>query len=140
MRRLARILLAALLTLLLLVIAAVLLVLASRPPRTDLTEELFQGITYHRWARSTPRPLMIHVIDIDLTAPGIRFLVTPDDGICPLDICAQTTSEFVEKYDLQVAINGSFFEPFDSQDYTVSDYYPYTSDPVANHLGVYALP
>ena len=129
-KRLARIVLITLVSVLLLGLAVVLTVLSSRPPRTDFRGELFQGVTYLRWARSTPRPLMIHVIEIDLRAAGIHFLVTPSDNTCGLDICAMTTSDFVDKYDVQVAVNGSFFEPFHSQDYTVSDYYPHTGEGV----------
>lgn len=111
-------------------LGAICLLLASRPPRTDLTQELFQGITYLRQARTTPRPLVIHAVTIDLTAPGIGFLVTPREAACALDVCALTTGEFLEKYGLQVAVNGSFFEPFRSADYTLADYYPHTHDPV----------
>jgi hypothetical protein len=115
---------------LLLSLGAVTLVFASRPSRSNVEKQLFQGITYSRWARSAPRPLMIHVIEIDLTAPGIGILVTPGTGQCGLETCAMTTGAFLEKYKLQVAINGSFFEPFYSRDYTISDYYPHTNDPV----------
>lgn len=86
--------------------------LLRRPPRTAKQEQLFQGITYERIARSTPRPVMIHIVAIDLTSPEIKLKVTPgqpgDDG---KDINAQTTSDFLQKHQLQLAINGSFFYP-----------------------------
>lgn len=86
--------------------------LLRRPPRTAKQEQLFQGVTYERIAWSTPRPVMIHLVSIDLTSPGIKLRVTPgqpgDDG---KDINAQTTSEFLQKHELQLAINGSFFYP-----------------------------
>jgi hypothetical protein len=109
--------------------------LASRPPRTNLQEKIFQGITYSRRAESSPRHLMLHIVEVDLTAPGIGILVTPKDERCKMDTCAMTTGEFVKQYGVQVAINGSFFEPFSAYDYTIMDYYPHTGDPV-NILGL----
>jgi hypothetical protein len=83
-----------------------------RPPRTAQQEKLFPGINYQRIADLNPRPVMMHLVTIDLTAPGIKLRVTPgepgDDG---KDIPAQTTSEFLQKHQLQLAINGSFFYP-----------------------------
>jgi len=86
--------------------------LLRRPPRTAKQEQLFPGIAYQRIARSTPRPVMIHIVSIDLNSPGIKLRVTPgqpgDDG---KDVHAQTTSEFLQQHQLQLAINGSFFYP-----------------------------
>ena len=103
--------------------------LAIRPLRYEVKAQLFQGIHYTRLIRSKPRPLVIHVVDIDLTAPGIRILVTPGDRRCGMDNCAMTTGEFVDRYHLQIGINGSFFAPF-VVGHTFWDYYPHTNDPV----------
>ncbi len=100
-----------------------------RPPRSDHVAELFQGVSYTRQARETPRPLMIHIVEIDLQAPGIGFLVTPGDSTTGLEVPARTTSAFVEEFDLQVAINGSFSEPFRAGTF-LWDYYPHSGDPV----------
>ena len=116
-----------LLALILTILAAYAATLASRPPRIETVEKLFQGITYSRLIRSTPRPLVVHIVDIDLTAPGVQFLVTPGDTRCGLEFCAMTTGAFVKKYDLQLAINGGFFDPFDA---SLFNYYPRTYDPV----------
>ena len=104
-----------------------------RPPRTDQEQQLFQGVVYRRKARSTPRPLTIHVVTIDLTAPGIGVLVTPGK-VTPewMEITARTTSEFVSEFKLQLAINGGFFFPF--HEHTPWDYYPHSGDMV-NVLG-----
>lgn len=104
-----------------------------RPPRRDLQVELFQGITYMRDARSDPRPLMIHIIGVDLAAPGLSFLVPPGDERSGMDLPARTTGAFLEEFDLQVAINGSFSEPFDPG--TLWSYYPKRGDPV-NIMGL----
>lgn len=125
MKRLLRI---ALLILLLGLIASA-AVRANRPPRTGLEAELFRGVEYRREARSSPRPLMIHIVEIDLSAPGIELLVTPGDEASGMDTYASTTSAFLATHELQIAINGSFFEPFRAGT-TPFDYYPKNRDPV----------
>lgn len=72
---------------------------------------------------------MIHVVEIDMGAQGIGFLVTPGDGSKGLEVTARTTSEFVEEFSLQVAINGSFSVPFRAGSF-LWDYYPHSGDPV----------
>lgn len=100
-----------------------------RPPRTDRTIELFRGVSYVRQARSTPRPLMIHVVEINLRTPGIGLLVTPGDSSKGLEVTARTTFEFLAEFDLQVAINGSFSVPFRAGSF-LWDYYPHSGEPV----------
>ena len=73
-----------------------------RPPRTEHSAEMFQGVSYKRQARLSPRPLMIHVVEIDLQTEGIGFLVTPADNSKGLEVRARTTSEFLEEFSLLV--------------------------------------
>lgn len=116
--------------LLVLLVALVVVVLRpTRPPRTNSRAELFQGVTYIRQARSMPRPLMIHVVEIDLSAQGVGFLVTPGDNTSGMDLSARTKSAFLEEFGVQVAINGSFSEPFRAGNF-LWDYYPHSGDPV----------
>ena len=98
----------------------------SRPPRAYHHAELFEGIEYTRRIRAVPRPLVIHTMTIDLTVPDIAFLVTPTDP--GTEIAARTTSAFLHEFGTQVAINGSFFEPFKAR--TPWDYYPRAGDRV----------
>ena len=103
----------------------------QRPPRTPQERALFQGIVYKREVRSTPRPLMIHIVTIDLKAPGVKLLVTPgtpapEKRKVPTEINARTTSEFLKEFKLQLAINASFFYPF--REVTPWDYYPRRGD------------
>jgi hypothetical protein len=100
----------------------------ERPPRQNVSEELFQGVTYKRLTRSSPRPLVIHMLEIDLTIPGIDFFVTPGDDVIEMDLLARTTTDFVTEFGVQLAINGSFFEPFHAN--LPWDYYPRLGDPV----------
>ena len=72
---------------------------------------LFDGITYIRDERSDLRPMVIHVILIDLQAEGIDFIVTPADDLPDYDYTARTTTQFVKEWDVQMAINGDFFGP-----------------------------
>ncbi len=110
-------------------VAPVAVVYWRRPPRTEYTAELFQGIRYTRQPRTTPRPLMVHIVEIDLQNPNIRLLVTPGDKRKGLELPARTTSIFAEEFGVQIAINGSFFGPFRVGNF-IWDYYPHNGDPV----------
>jgi hypothetical protein len=101
---------------------------ALRPLPESTEHDLFQGIHYIRDVRREPVPMVIHVVKIDLDAPGIRFLVTPQDRSCGLELCARTTSQFVQNSQVQLAINGDFFVPW--HDIGPLDYYPGAGDPV----------
>lgn len=100
----------------------------ARPPRTPLQTSLYQGVEYVREPRDTPRPMMVHVVTVNLTAPGVRVLVTPGQAVGGREMIARTTSQFLEEFDLQVAVNGGFFGPFYSRG--LWDYYPHGGNPV----------
>jgi exopolysaccharide biosynthesis protein len=110
----------------------------SRPALTDSQSVLFSGISYrHLVDRSLPRPVSIHIVEIDLKTSGIEVFVTPFSSKryasgtrsrSPYQIQARTTSEFLEEFDLQLAINGNFFYPF--REKTPWDYYPQSGDGV----------
>jgi hypothetical protein len=121
-------LMAGLILALLLTVLAVAAIWPDRPPQTGYTAHLFEGVTYTRQVRSTPRPLMIHIVEIDLLAPGIDLLVTPGDKSSGLDLYARTTGAFLAEFGVQVAINGSFFEPFRPGWYV--GFEPNSGDPV----------
>jgi len=101
----------------------------QRPPQTNLEKPLFQGIAYRREFRRSPRPIMLHVVTVDLTAPGIKVLVTPgEQRSIESETNARTTSEFLQEFGVQLAVNASFFHPF--REITPWDYYPHTGDRV----------
>ena len=92
-----------------------------RPKPAILVDQpLFQGIVYNRQITDRPRPQIIHIIEIDLTAPGLTPLVTPGyqgTTLNPKDqkkweSVAQRTSVFVKTHGLQLGINANFFYPF----------------------------
>lgn len=101
----------------------------QRPPQTNLEKPLFQGITYRREFRSKPRPIMMHVVAINLATPGVRALVTPgQQHSIESETNARTTSEFLREFGLQLAVNASFFHPF--SEVTPWNYYPRSGDRV----------
>lgn len=83
-----------------------------RPTRAPEVRSLFKGIDYQRSVTESPRPLLFHVVTIDLTAPGIQFLASPQgmaaDG---KETTADTVPNFLRSHNLQLAINANFFYP-----------------------------
>lgn len=73
---------------------------------------IFRGVERMEASAELPRPLQIRAVRIDLKASGIDFLVTPSNGSAPKDVGARSTSEFLEEFHCQVAINGSVFSPY----------------------------
>ena len=101
----------------------------TRPQPPSVRRELFQGITYIRDARRSPRPLVAHVVRVQLDAPGIGFVATPGDPKQRLPLRARLTSAFLTEFGAQVAINADFFYPWYS--HNIFSYYPHVGDPVA---------
>jgi hypothetical protein len=70
----------------------------------------YAGVTCIARDEVRPRLVKMHVLLIDLKAPGLRFRVTPQAG--SLDTIKQTTLDFLKEQKAQLAINGHFFEPW----------------------------
>ena len=73
---------------------------------------IFVGVEKCDASSDQPRPLQVRAVRIDLQEHTIRFLVTPSNGDEPLDCNARTTSQFLQEFHCQIAINGSAFDPF----------------------------
>jgi exopolysaccharide biosynthesis protein len=73
--------------------------------------------------------MIAHVLEIDTKVKGIEFLVTPPDSEGETPLKARTTSQFLEEFGLQIAINGDKFYPWWS--HSPADYYPHVGDPIA---------
>jgi hypothetical protein len=101
---------------------------AHRPQPSTLDRELAPSIRYFRESRLVPRPMVLHRVEIDLTTPGLEFVVTPPEPTGGFDLPARTTSQFVREFDVQVAINASYFYPFRAE--SPIDYYPHRGQPV----------
>ncbi len=100
----------------------------SRPEAVDDERILAEGITYTRRVLTEPRRLMFHTIEIDLTVAGRSIMVTPPSPKEGHELSAATVRDFAKTHNAQVAINGSFFEPFEGS--SLFNYYPQDGDPV----------
>ena len=97
-------------------VALAALAITPATARTWQVTQPFVGITYADKTVTEPRPLRMHVAQIDLRAPGIRFKVSPPGG--DREVLRQTTLDFLTQERAQLAINGHFFLPFPSEDRT----------------------
>jgi hypothetical protein len=70
----------------------------------------FFGVTHIYRTETSPRPLKMHLMKIDLGDPWVRFVVTPQSG--PRDTTSQTTLQFLTAQAAQIAINAHFFTPW----------------------------
>src|SRR5262245_40882516 len=78
----------------------------------QVVEHPFLGVTHITRTETSPRNMKIHCVQIDLTVPGIRFLLTPAGGT--LETVRQRTLDFLNQTQAQVALNSHFFLPFPS--------------------------
>lgn len=74
----------------------------------------YRGVTLIVRTENSPRDLKLHIIQIDLATPGIRFKLTPPGGT--RESVRQTTLDFLNQQHAQFAINAHFFAPFPSSD------------------------
>ncbi|MCX7049918.1 MAG: phosphodiester glycosidase family protein [Candidatus Sumerlaeota bacterium] len=79
-------------------------------PADSKTTYPFQGVIHIHRTETSPRPLNMHIVLIDLKTTGIRFLVTPHSGTS--DTIKETTLHFLTARRAQIAINAHFFEPW----------------------------
>lgn len=110
-------------------VCAILFGAGSLVTDSDSTEQLFPGVSYTKDVRTSPRRMVVHIVTINVAKSGIRPFVTPADrpkSDEPYN--ARTTTEFMQEFDVQLAINGSGFTPW--YDNTLT-YYPHSGDPVA---------
>jgi hypothetical protein len=90
--------------------AALLAAGGGRAAAEQTTSRPFVGVVCIERVETAPRPMRMHVVDIDLAAAGIRFRLTPHSG--PLHTVKQTTLDFLKEQHAQIAINAHFFEPW----------------------------
>jgi len=100
----------------------------GRPAPVPMKQEFYEGVTYRRIVEYLPRPLIAHVIKIDTKTAKLSFLVTPPDSKGDTPLNARTTSQFLDEFGVQIAINGDGFTPWWSR--SPADYYPHVGDPV----------
>lgn len=100
----------------------------GRPAPISTKRTLYEGVIYRRIVHVFPRPMIAHLIVIDRKESGAEFFVTPRDTNDDLPLNARTTSQFLDEFGLQIAINGDGFVPWWSRG--PADYYPQVGDPV----------
>ncbi len=83
---------------------------AGAPFAAETVTHPFFGVTHIVRTETSPRPLRMHIMKIDLGDPWLRFLVTPQSG--PRDTTNQTTLQFLSSQAAQMAINAHFFTPW----------------------------
>ena len=107
--------------------------IARRPPRINIRQQLFSGIVYQKKIYFQPRPYIANIVEINLNNSQIIPFISPTSIDSSDDkILAMTTSKFIQKHNLNLAINGSFFYPFAEN--TPWNFYPHSGDAV-NPLG-----
>jgi len=98
----------------------------GRPAPVPMKQELHEGVIYQRIVRLLPRPMIAHQVSVDTKSSGISFLVTPPDSSNDKPLKARTTSQFLDEFNLQLAVNGDAFFPWWS--HSAADYYPHVGD------------
>jgi hypothetical protein len=81
-------------------------------PAAQNVEKPFRGITHIARTETAPRDLHIHIVTIDLNAPGIAFKLTPPGGA--LETVRRTTLDCLRQDHAQIAVNAHYFLPFPS--------------------------
>lgn len=82
--------------------------LVRYPPPIGMNKKYFnKSVRYIREIYQTPRKMIAHVLVVDTRYEKMDFLVTPPDhNSDAAPNCARTTSEFLSRHGLQIAING----------------------------------
>ena len=96
------------------VVLAIVAALALAPRGQPQVTHPYVGITYVDRVESAPRPVHMHIVQVDLSAPGVRIALSPPAG--GREVARQSTLEFLKAQHAQFAINGHFFLPFPSLD------------------------
>lgn len=81
---------------------------SAAPP----TSEVYRGLQYELRTDTVPRPVRMHVAQVDLGAPGVRVSLSPPGGA--LEAVRRTTLEHVREAGAQLGVNAHFFLPFPS--------------------------
>jgi hypothetical protein len=77
---------------------------------TNEVSEPFQGVRLIHSVSTVPRLIDMFIVEVDMTSPGLSFLVSPSNGVLPGDNTPQTTRDFVTQVGAQIGINGAFYD------------------------------
>lgn len=99
-----------------------------RPQPKNLHQALYKGVVYDRVSYDQPRPMVAHIVTVDLKESGVKFFTTPPVSGLKYPYKAQAVSDFLKEHKLQLAVNTDFFKPYWGRG--PWDYYPHFGDPV----------
>ena len=99
--------------------AAVLGIAGAASAVTDEVDQPFAGVRHTHRVTTSPRELDMHLLEIDMKTPGLRFRVTPSNGPAPGETVRQTTREYLTTQGAQIAINGGFFSYVSGPNYNI---------------------
>ncbi|WP_428387558.1 phosphodiester glycosidase family protein [Mucisphaera sp.] len=96
------------------------LITPTAPAAIIQTAEPFLGVTHYQIIEAAdgstasddlnlPRPLVVHLVEIDPEAEGISFLMQPGNGRLQGEVTRYTTPDFVNTFGVQIGINGDFY-------------------------------
>lgn len=79
------------------------------------TSQPYVGVTQYRYVydgsdTSVPRPVVVNVLAINVTAPGVSFLMQPGNGSLPGEVTRIRTADFVDSVGAQMGINVGFYD------------------------------
>ena len=100
----------------------------GRPAPIPLKKKIYPGVTYRRMVSYAPNFRITHVLIIDRRTAGLRLFVTPSDQAEGPPLLARTTTQFMQEFGVQIAVNGDGFSPWWSR--SPADFYPHSGDPV----------
>ena len=103
---------------------------SEQAPPVANERELAEGVVYSRIVRDGERPLVAHVVSIDLARGSYEFKVTQGDRSKGMEHTARLTTAYADQLDAIVAVNASYFLPFAGGSRGGDDFYPKVGDPV----------
>ena len=91
--------------------------LVRYPQPVAVNQKYFnKSVRYIREINTSPRKMIVHVFVVDLHYEKMSFLVTPPDhNVDAAPVCAYTTSEFMTRHGVQIAINGDGYTYVDAE-------------------------
>ncbi len=95
----------------------------------SLNQKLFPGVTYFRKEITSPRRMVAHVLGMDLGTPDMNVFVTPSTEQTGI-LCSRTTSQFLQEFKMQVAINGDGFTYLPPGTHPPNQYCPDNGEPL----------
>jgi hypothetical protein len=105
------------------------LVPVGTPRPSSIRQVLANGVTYLRNDLQVPRPIVLHMLAVDLQTANLEFLVTPSTNANGI-ICTRTTSKFIDEFKLSFAINADGWSYLDAATHPSAAYCPKGGDPV----------